>query len=99
LPADVVGRAARILRELEAGPWGVGGRGAGLAERARDQLSLFVTSPRARRPGGSGSEDVPVSLSPGAEAALARLAELDLDAMTPLEALNALAELKAMGDA
>ncbi len=97
LPADVVGRAARILRELEAGPWGVGGRGAGLAERARDQLSLFVGSPRARPSRGAEREDTPVALSSGAEAALSRLAELDLDGMTPLEALNALAELQAMG--
>jgi DNA mismatch repair protein MutS len=92
LPPEVVGRAARILRELEAGPWGVGGRGAGLAERARDQLSLFVP-PR--------EGDVGTGAAPTADIAalLERLDELDLDHMTPLEALNALAELRAMRDA
>lgn len=88
LPAEVVSRAARILHELEAGPWGVGGRGAALAERARDQLSLFVGAPlrQARLPA-----DV--------AALLERLSSFDLDGMTPLEALNALAELKAIPDA
>jgi len=86
LPAEVVGRAARILRELEAGPWGVGGRGAALAERARDQLSLFTDTGQA-------------ALPPDVEAVLERLSSLEVDGMTPLEALNALWELKAMRDA
>jgi DNA mismatch repair protein MutS len=93
LPADVVRRAARILRELEAGPWGVGGRGAGLAERARDQLSLFAGG----APAVSGPEARPAGWR-RAEATLVRLDELDLDGMTPLEALNALAELRAIQD-
>ncbi len=76
LPPEVVGRAAQILRELENGPYGIGSREAGLAERARDQLSLFERA----------------SASP----VLERLAELDPNHMTPLEALSALAELRAM---
>ncbi len=76
LPPEVVGRAGQILRELENGPHGIGGREARVAERSRDQLSLFVAAPP----------------SP----ALERLAELDLDRMTPLEALSTLAELRAM---
>ena len=95
LPGEVVERAARILRELEAGPWGVGGRGARLAERTRDQLSLFVPpDPAAREP----TEGTVAHLSDGAEEALRRLSELDLDGMTPLQALNALAELQALRD-
>ena len=94
LPADVVGRAARILRELEAGPWGVGGRGAGLAERARGQLSLFGLPAGDAASDTAGEAEAPISA--GQEAALRRLAELDLDAMTPLDALNALAEIQAM---
>jgi DNA mismatch repair protein MutS len=76
LPPEVVGRAGQILLELENGPHGIGSREARVAERARDQLSLFRAAPP----------------SP----ALERLAELDLDHMTPLEALNTLAELRAM---
>jgi len=93
LPPEVVGRAARILRELEAGPWGVGGRGAGLAERARDQLSLFVPLREGDAGGGGAAPSADVA------ALLERLDEMDLDRMTPLEALNALAELRAMRDA
>ncbi len=76
LPPEVVGRAAQILRELENGPYGTGSREAVVAERARDQLSLFERAPT----------------SP----ALERLAQLDPNRMTPLEALSALAELRAM---
>ncbi len=92
LPPAVVGRAARILRELESGPWGVGGRGAALAERARGQLSLFE-APSAR------DAEEGDRLHPGLTAALERLRELDPDHLTPLEALRALAELKADLDA
>ncbi len=76
LPPEVVGRAAQILRELENGPYGSGSREAAVAERARDQLSLFERAP--------------------ASPALERLAELDPNRMTPLEALSALTELRAM---
>jgi len=91
LPPAVVGRAARILRELESGPWGVGGRGAALAERARDQLSLFGGAPPA-----AGDEP---ALPAHVEALLARLEAVDPDRLTPLEALQTLAELKAALDA
>ncbi|WP_420447095.1 DNA mismatch repair protein MutS [Candidatus Palauibacter sp.] len=102
LPPDVVGRAARILRVLESGPWGAGGRGAVLAEAGLGQLSLF------QAPVLRAEDDPPPYGAPGeAEAAdiaaarevLAKLAGLDLDGMTPLEALNTLAEWKAFGDA
>ena len=76
LPPEVVGRAAQILKELENGAYGIGSREAGVAERARDQLSLFARAPT----------------SP----ALERLAEFEPNHMTPLEALSALAELRAM---
>ena len=101
LPPDVVGRAARILHMLESGPWGAGGRGAALAEAGMGQLSLF----EAPAPGADG-EPAP-SAPDSAESAdiaavremLGKLAGLDLDGMTPLEALNTLAEWKAFGDA
>ncbi|MGH7540485.1 MAG: MutS-related protein, partial [Gemmatimonadota bacterium] len=81
LPPEVVGRATRILRELEAGPYGAGGRTARLSERALDQLSLFAGRAEAE---------------PAVTALLERLAALDPDRLTPLEALAALAELRAL---
>ncbi|MDX1396440.1 MAG: DNA mismatch repair protein MutS [Gemmatimonadota bacterium] len=92
LPRDVVARAARILRELESGPWGVGGRGAGLAERSRDQLSLFAAASRA---GSAESHEA----SAATASVLERLAEIDVDDITPREALDLLAELKESRDA
>ena len=101
LPADVVGRAARILHVLESGPWGAGGRGAALAEAGMGQLSLF----EAPAPGPEGG---PAPSAPdhaesadlaAAREVLEKLAGIDLDGLTPLEALNTLAEWKAFGDA
>ncbi|MDE2944424.1 MAG: DNA mismatch repair protein MutS [Gemmatimonadota bacterium] len=102
LPSDVVGRAARILHVLESGPWGAGGRGAALAEAGMGQLSLF----EAAAPGPEGGP-APSGAPGDAESAdiaaarevLEKLAGLELDGMTPLEALNTLAEWKAFGDA
>ncbi|WP_420633716.1 DNA mismatch repair protein MutS [Candidatus Palauibacter sp.] len=91
LPADVVGRAARILQVLESGPWGAGGRGAALAEGGIGQLSLFDA---ADSPGEEGAADIAA-----ARELLDRLARLDVDRLTPLEALSTLAEWKAFGDA
>ena len=88
LPPDVVGRAARILHMLESGPWGAGGRGAVLAEAGLGQLSLFEA------PAPAESADIAAALG-----VIEKLAGIDLDGMTPLEALNTLAEWKAFGDA
>ncbi len=94
LPSDVVGRAARILAELERGPWGGGGRGAALADGLLGQLSLFG--------GGGGEGEDAVGGAPVPEAAaravVERLLEIDPDGMTPLDALNVLAEMRAMAD-
>lgn len=99
LPAEVVGRAARILRVLESGPWGAGGRGAALAEGGVGQLSLFEA---LAPPAEEGPPAPPAEEAAAVEAArelLDRLARLDLDRLTPIEALNTLAEWKAYGDA
>ena len=113
LPPDVVGRAARILHALESGPWGAGGRGAALAERDLGQLSLFGggSSPVGRGPGESDpaldrdrrydpSHSDPVERHRRETAGLLfdRLAALELDRLTPLDALNTLAEWKAFAD-
>ena len=102
LPAEVVGRAARILRVLESGPWGAGGRGAALAEGGMGQLSLFeVAGPPAMSgppaPGSPGETDG--ADEEAVRELLDRLARLDLDRLTPIEALNTLAEWKGYADA
>ena len=98
LPAEVVGRAARILHALESGPWGAGGRGAALAEGQLGQLSLFGGPTPHGVPATSAGEDIPSDLQAAREL-LERLGRIDLDEMTPLDALNTLAEWKAFGDA
>ncbi|MDE2663630.1 MAG: DNA mismatch repair protein MutS [Gemmatimonadota bacterium] len=102
LPPDVVGRAARILAVLESGPWGAGGRGAALAEAGLGQLSLFEAAAAGPRggagPSGASGESESADVA-AARALFEKLAALDLDGMTPLEALNTLAEWKAFGDA
>jgi DNA mismatch repair protein MutS len=89
LPREVVRRARQILRELE--------RKAAADRAALDalQLSFFAPPPEDEeapapvlQPNGSGGPD-------GAAAALiAELAGLDVDNMTPLQALAALARLR-----
>ena len=76
VPRPVIDRAFEVLHELEDGPGG-GSRLSHLADRARDQLSLF--EPRTSR-------------------VLERMSELDLERMTPLDSINALAELKRLAE-
>jgi DNA mismatch repair protein MutS len=82
IPEIVLARARAILRELETGAVGVPGQHAPLQPdaHASQQLSMFAPS----------TQQSPVS------ACEATLRELDLDRMTPIEALNALARLKAL---
>ncbi|WP_419858138.1 DNA mismatch repair protein MutS [Candidatus Palauibacter irciniicola] len=98
LPPDVVGRAARILGVLESGPWGAGGRGAALAEAGMGQLSLFEAAVSRREGDAAPSGETESADIAAARAVLEKLAALELDGMTPLEALNTLAEWKAFGD-
>lgn len=84
LPEQVLGRANALLEELERGGSSTrrGPKGR-LKEGGRDsQLDLFAGAPLAPR-------------EPTKSAVVARLATLDLDCMTPLEALTTLAKLKA----
>ena len=79
LPPDVVGRAREILAELEGTH---SHHGEGLGRRG------------ARRPESTPPPDQ-LSFFGGAESpVVTKLKEMDVDAMTPLEALNRLAELK-----
>ena len=86
LPPDVIERAREILRDLEGTH---SGGGAGLGRSGR------------HRPGSTPAPDQ-LSLFRGEEhPLLKRLRETNIDALTPLEALNLLAELAALarGDA
>ena len=78
VPREVVDRARQILADLES---------AHLDADGRSQLAPAESGPRVRQ--------VQLTLFEGAGAAVAdELRRLDLDAMTPLDALNKLRELK-----
>ena len=89
LPKEVLDQAAEVLYELEGGPTGMGSRLAGLRDRARHQFSLFDEPPPAERATGR-----PPAAEPSR--ALERLASLDPERITPIEALTELAELKRL---
>ena len=94
-PREVVRRARQILRELE--------RKAAADRAALDSLQLsFFSSPLEDAPAPSGPQPNGSGDRDGAAAALlAELAGLDVDNMTPLQALAALARLRErarMGD-
>jgi DNA mismatch repair protein MutS len=80
LPAPVIARAREILLALERDELSRGGRPSlsGTPGEPQRQLGLFHTPDAA----------------PAADPLRVRLASLDIDAMTPLEALTLLAELK-----
>jgi DNA mismatch repair protein MutS len=87
LPTEVVRRASEVLRRLEAEHRMVPGQAP---EPDRGQLGLFGEQSR-RRPGSSGKKRGPES---EADRLRAELSRLDLDTLTPLDALNRLADLK-----
>jgi DNA mismatch repair protein MutS len=79
LPPDVVGRAREILAELE----GTHSRhGEGLGRRG------------ARRPASTPPPDQLSFFTAAENPVVRKLKELDVDSMTPLEALNRLSALK-----
>jgi len=80
LPLSVVQRAREILRELEGAHTG---GGVGLGRHGRN------------RPASGPPPDQLSLFQPAEPPLLARLRELDLETMTPLQALNLLAELRA----
>ena len=78
LPGEVIQRARELLAELEGTH---SGGGEGLGRRGR------------HRPASEPPPDQ-LSLFPGEHPAVKRLKELEVDRMTPLEAMNVLAALK-----
>jgi DNA mismatch repair protein MutS len=88
LPATVVARAKEILAGLERDELSRGGRptlSGGTVERGSAQLGLFAP------PGGSESA--------AGTHIVAQLAALDLDDVTPRQALDLLASLKQQAEA
>jgi DNA mismatch repair protein MutS len=81
LPGPVVARAREILHELE-GAHSAGGEGLGRSGRLR--------------PGSTPAPDQLSLFQPPPHPALVRLRTVDPDALTPLQALNILAELAAL---
>ncbi|HEU4698905.1 MAG TPA: DNA mismatch repair protein MutS [Gemmatimonadales bacterium] len=79
LPAQVVRRAKEILKTLEGEHRMVPGRGPAPADPG--QLALFAAA-------------APAAPEPAPNPVMEELRELDLDAMTPLEAMNRLAALQ-----
>jgi DNA mismatch repair protein MutS len=101
LPAEVVQRAREVLANLEQAEFDemgdpVAAHDAGRGEAVEGVAAGFSL----RNEGGQGKneEEAPapqLGLFASREGMLAKeLANLDLDAMTPLEAMNKLAELK-----
>ena len=101
LPEPVLARARAILGALERGAASPGGGGKVTRGKRRPQLDLFAT-------GGSGvaaNDGVEAGESGesgqgimGASPAVEMLLALDLDRMTPLDALTTLAKLKALAE-
>ncbi|MFH1435915.1 MAG: DNA mismatch repair protein MutS [Pseudomonadota bacterium] len=89
VPAEVIGRAREILARVESendgqpglpGRQAGGGRGGGGGDEGSGQLSLFAADPAQKK-------NIQVRRL---------LAEVDVDKMTPLEAMNLLARLKSL---
>lgn len=82
IPEIVLARARAILRALESGDGNVSGQKVARGNARSAQLSMFEPADHNALPPPSVCETT--------------LRELDIERMTPLEALNALARLKAL---
>jgi DNA mismatch repair protein MutS len=82
IPEIVLARARAILRALESGDGNVSGQKVARGDARSAQLSMFERADHNALPPPSVCETT--------------LRELDVERMTPLEALNALARLKAL---
>jgi DNA mismatch repair protein MutS len=84
LPDAVVARADAVLKTLEAGPQ------AAAVDRLADDLPLFSFEAKADAAASPGS-----AADPAAQAVHQAISTLNLDRLTPLEALQTLYDLKA----
>jgi len=80
IPEIVLARARAILRELESGDSGAPAQKGRPSKDVPEQLSMFE----------------PIASAPKPSACETTLRELDIERMTPLDALNALARLKSL---
>jgi DNA mismatch repair protein MutS len=96
LPAAVVERAREVLRVLEGGTSGAGTRLASLVNEGRPQLGLFPEETGVE--GAAGNLGHTSGGEGPARRVLERLAAMDPDRTTPLEALEALIELRRLGE-
>ncbi len=87
LPAGVVARATEVLKTLEGEHRMVAGP---VAQPDEGQLALFGDPGAPRLGTGDPAVGSPVGIDP----VRAELSQLDVNALTPLEALNRLADLK-----
>jgi DNA mismatch repair protein MutS len=85
LPRSVIARARQIMGQLESGSQALG-------LGSSRQLSLLPTAPPSPVPAAPPS---PVPTAPPSPV-LARLAAIDVNRLTPLEALQLLAELTSL---
>jgi DNA mismatch repair protein MutS len=93
LPEPVLARARAILSDLERGAALPGGGASSLRARGRDgrsQLDLFGAPDSGTRPAGGPK--------PEPHPALETLRAVDVDRLTPLEALQLVASLKTMAN-
>lgn len=91
LPDQVVGRAREVLLTLEGEHRMVPGQPPATDE---GQLALFGDRPKRATKGGNP----PRTSAPASDPIRAALAALDVEQLTPLEALNRLAELKRQAE-
>jgi DNA mismatch repair protein MutS len=95
LPEPVLARARAILGSLEQGAASPAGGGKPARGRRLPQLDLFASA-GASANANDVTDDARGSATAGA--AVEMLRALDLDRMTPLEALTTLAKLKGLAD-
>jgi len=92
LPEPVLARARAILGSLEGGAASPAGGGKPARGKRAPQLDLFGGGARTAEAESDGAAGTPAS------PALDMLRALDLDRMTPLEALTTLAKLKGLAE-
>lgn len=94
VPEPVLARARAILGSLERGAASPAGGGRPARGKRAPQLDLFGSGGAAQAAGDGASAPA----DPATSAAVEMLRALDLDRMTPLEALTTLAKLKGLAE-
>ncbi len=97
MPQTIVKRAAEILHDLEASRQAMEAGGDARSSRA-DVPKVRGTAPRGARQGASGHDNMQLSIFQLDDPVLKQIRDeirgLDINSLTPLEALNKLSEIK-----